>query len=109
MDLYSFLDSSLLNIIYNNKYKSIRKNIILNSELKKKQNNCYINILLAIDNVPPCFNSTRKNIKEKVDTFMHSVKEFDYYKNENFYKAGFIDGYNFLLELQKEERKDTNE
>ena len=32
-----------------------------------------------------------------------------YYKNEKFYKEGFIDGYNFLLELQKEKRNDTNE
>jgi hypothetical protein len=104
MDLYSFI-----NIIYNHKFKNIRKNTILNSDLLKKQHNNYINILLAIDNIPPCFNSTRKNIKEKVDTFAYSIKEFDYYKNEKFYKEGFIDGYNFLLELQKEKRNDTNE
>lgn len=110
IDLDAILDDSFLNIIYNNKFKSILKHSVTNPKINEKYHSNYLNILLAINNVPPCFTSTRKYIKEQVDTFVKFTKELDYYKNENFYKTGFIDGYKFLLELQKQERNDkTNE
>ena len=110
MGLNNLSNDEFLNIIYNNKFKSIYKKNIYNSEIKQKQNNKYLDILFAIDNIPPCFNSTRKNIKNRVDDYMRSIKELDYYKNQIFYKTGFSDGYTFLLELQKQERNDrTNE
>ena len=110
MDLDNILNDSFLNIVYNNKFKSILEYSISNPKVVEKHNINYINILYAIDNVPPCFNSTRKNLKDKVDAYINFSEELDYYKNEKFYKTGFIDGYKFLLELQKQERNDkTNE
>lgn len=108
MEPNNFINNNILTIIYNNKFKSIYKNSIYKNQISDKQKNKYIDILYAIDNIPPCFNSTRKNIKSKVDTYVKSVKEADYYKNECFYKSGFTDGCNFMLELQKQERNDKN-
>ncbi len=110
VDFNNLINDNFLNIIYNYKFKSIYKESIYESKINTKQKNNYINILYAIDNVPPCFNSTRKNIKSKVDTYVKCVKELDYYKNLEFYKAGFRDGYTFLLELLSQEMEDnTNE
>ena len=110
MDLDKIITDKFLNIIYNYRFRSIYKKLLYETKINEKQKNNYIAILYAIDNVPPCFTSTRKNIKEKVDTYVKSVKELDYYKNINFYKSGFEDGYKFVLELQKQEGMDkTNE
>ena len=105
MNIENLVTDSFLSIIYNNKFNLISQKIRLNSSAGLKQENNYTNILYAIENVPPCFNSTRKNIKAKVDTYIDYSKELDYYKNEEFYKSGFIDGYKFLLELEDEENK----
>lgn len=110
IDLDSIINDSLLNIIYNQKFKSILKSSLADNKLNEKKVSNYFNILYAIENIPTCFNSTKKNIKKQVDFYIHFVKELDYYKNASFYKSGFMDGYNFLLELQKQERNDkTNE
>lgn len=110
MNYNNILNDSLLNFIYNNKFKKLYHQSIINSKIKKNENDNYINILYAIENVPPCFNSTRKYIKMQIDNYISYIEELDYYKNEQFYKSGFIDGYKFLLELQKQERnKKTNE
>ena len=87
------ITDSLLNTIYNHVFKT---------KIREAQNNKYLDILYAIENIPPCFNSTRKNIKSKVENYAKTIKEMDYYKNESFYKNGFIDGYTFLLEMQKQ-------
>ena len=107
MDLNDIINDKFLNILYNNKFKSIYKEFVYNTSIYAKQKNNYISILYAIDNIPPCFNSTRKNIKNRVDDYRRTIKEFDYYKNISFYKAGFMDGYKFLLELQKQERNEN--
>ena len=110
MELHNFINDNILTNIYNSKFKSVYKDYKHNTQISDKQKDRYIDILYAIDNVPPCFNCTRKNIKTKVDAYVKSIKETDYYKNEYFYKSGFKDGFNFLLELQKQERNDkTNE
>ena len=105
MNIDDLITDSFLSIIYNKKFNLILQRISLNSSPGMNQKTYYTNILYAIENVPPCFNSTRKNIKEKIDNYIDYSKELDYYKNEEFYKAGFVDGYRFLLELQKEENK----
>ena len=98
---------SISDIIYSHKFLSISNMAISNTTLLKKQEENYLNILLAIENIPPCFTSTKNNIKDKVDKYIKSIDEIDYYKNEKFYKAGFNDGYNYLLELEKQERIDN--
>lgn len=110
MDFNKLIENHFLNIIYNNKYKTILKASMNNQKLIEKKHNNYISILYAIDNIPPCFNSTRKNIKTQVDNYISINKKLDYYRDFEFYKSGFIDGYKFLSELQKQEGKDeTNE
>ena len=105
-DLDNVISDSFFNIIYNCKFKSMLKHSISNSKIIEKKHSNYINILYAIDNVPPCFNATRKYIKERVDEDVSFIDELDYYKNKDFYKTGFIDGYKFFLELQNQERND---
>lgn len=101
------ITDSLLNTIYNHKFKTIYKDSVFKTKIRESQNNKYLDILYAIENIPPCFNSTRKNIKSKVENYAKTIKEMDYYKNESFYKNGFIDGYTFLLEMQKQERNEN--
>ena len=105
------LNESIINIAYNSKYYSILKDPVFNFDiLIEMQNNNYINILNAIENIPDCFTSTSNNIKNMVDMYIKSIDKVDYYKNENFYKTGFLDGYKFSQELQKQKKEEnTNE
>ena len=70
-------------------------------QLLNKNNKDYENILIAIDNVPEVFVETKKLIKKNVDTKLETLNEISAYDNEKFYKIGFYDGINLIIDCLK--------
>ena len=67
-------------------------------ELLEKNVNDYESILKAIDNIPNAFVETRKMIRENVDNKIESMNKISGYDNEKFYKIGFYDAVNLIIE-----------
>lgn len=112
-NLNKYISDYILSIVYKEKFKTI---ISSNTQdkaflsLTEQKDKYYKDILTAIDNIPPCFFYTRQYITESVEQHIKSLSDTNNYLNEKFYKTGFIDGCNFLLELFINERNDsTNE
>lgn len=101
-NLNKYISDYILSIVYKEKVKTILdsntqdKAFLILSEQKDKS---YKEILTAIDNIPPYFSCTRQYITESVEQHIKSLSDIDNYLYEEFYKTGFIDGCNFLLEL----------
>lgn len=68
------------------------------SERVKEYKIDYNNILNAINNVPPCFEETRKNIIKTIEKYLEKNRILQSYDNERFYKVGFCDAIAFILE-----------
>ena len=107
MKKYNLDNKTISNLIYSHKFISLNNIQLNNKVLIQKQEENYLNLMIALENIPPCFSSTKKNIKQKLDTYIKFIDELDYYKNEKFYCTGFNDGYNYLMELLNQEGNDN--
>ena len=67
---------------------------IIESEEKKIK---YDDILRAINNVPPCFKETKKNIIKKIDLYLEQERNIQSNDIEKTYKVGFCDAINLIL------------
>lgn len=82
--------------IMTDKEKQRRKKLIGEKEVT------FNDVLAAIKNIPPQFNSTRENIEEKINIYKNQLFTEQSYDNERFYKVGFYDAINFILEGKKQ-------
>ena len=70
-------------------------------QLLNKNNEDYENILIAINNVPKAFIETRELLKQNIDTEIETLNRINGYDNEKFYKIGFCDGINLIIDCLK--------
>lgn len=64
--------------------------------LKKSEN--YSKIYDAIDNIPDAFVETITGIKNSLQNYLEIINEIQGFENEKFYKEGFSDAINLILE-----------
>lgn len=86
-----------LNIL-TEKEKQRRKKLIGEKKIK------FDDVLTAINNIPPQFIETRKTIEERINIYKNQLFTEQSYDNERFYKVGFSDAINFILNGIKQQR-----
>ena len=103
-----FIDNSLLDTIYREREDSLYQHTKIDNEniieLTKNLPITYEDLLLAIKNLPPHFNNTREFILERLEGYMERQNSLIAYDNEKFYKKGFCDGVQIILEALKTEK-----
>ena len=58
--------------------------------------------------LPPHFNNTREFILERLEGYMERQNSLIAYDNEKFYKNGFCDGVQIILEALKNENRSSH-
>ena len=108
VEITDFIDNSLLDTIYREREDSLYQHTeIDNKNIKEITKNLpitYEDLLVAIKNLPPHFNSTREFILEKLEGYIERQNSLIAYYNEKFYKNGFCDGIKIILEALKNEK-----
>ena len=106
VEITDFIDNSLLDTIYREREDSLYQHTeIDNKNIKEITKNLpitYEELLVAIKNLPPHFNSTREFILERLEGYMERQNSLIAYDNEKFYKNEFCDGVQLMLEILKE-------
>lgn len=83
-----------------------RENEIYNITKKERKivtqyNKEYNNIFVSINNIPNGFTETRNNIQSSITKYLEKINEFQGMENEKFYKEGFSDAINLILDCTK--------
>ena len=68
------------------------------SRAKKNYNRSYENLLKSIKNLPPHFNNMREAIINALDEYLLSENLVNNYECEFFYRNGFSDGMNIIIQ-----------
>lgn len=108
VEITDFVDNSLLDTIYIEREDSLYQHTEIDNEnIKEITKNLpitYEDLLVAIKNLPPHFNNTREFILERLEGYMERQNSLIAYDNEKFYKNGFCDGVQIILETLKTEK-----
>ena len=100
-----FIDNSLLDTIYREREDSLYQHTKIDNEniieLTKNLPITYEDLLVAIKNLPPHSNNTREFILERLEGYLKRQNSLAAYDNEKFYKSGFCDGVQLVLEALK--------
>ena len=108
VEITDFIANSLLDTIYREREDSLYQHTeIDNKNIKEITKNLpitYEDLLVAIKNLPPHFNNTREFILERLEKYMERENSLVAYDNERFYKSGFCDGVQMMLEILKKEK-----
>ena len=99
------------NKIMENLYRSREDSLYaLNSEDKIKLGKLFSEkkikdeqLTIAISNIPNVFTETTKNLKKAIEEKVEILMEISSYDNEKFYKAGFSDAINLIMECKNNE------
>lgn len=83
-----------------------RENEIYNIRKKERKivtqyNKEYNDIFVSINNIPNGFTETRNNIQSSITKYLEKINEFQGMENEKFYKEGFSDAINLILDCTK--------
>lgn len=103
------IDKSIIDVLYEEREdKLYMKNVEDKANLEELTKNTpitYGKLINAIKNLPPHFGNTREYILETLEGYMERQNVIVSYENERFYKSGFCDGINLIIEaLQKKEK-----
>ncbi len=108
VEITDFVDNSLLDTIYREREDSLYQHTKIDNEnIKEITKNLpitYEDLLVAIKNLPPHFNNTREFILERLEGYMERQNSLTAYDNERFYKNGFCDGIQIILEALKSDK-----
>lgn len=103
-----FINNSMLDLIYKEREDSLYQYDAYDKEEIKKMTVenpiTHEDLLVAIKNLPPHFKNTRKLIIEKLEGYIERQNRLIAYDNEKFYKNGFCDGVQMMLEILKEKK-----
>lgn len=67
-------------------------------DLLKKQSKTYSDIYVAINNVPNAFVETKKGIEASIEKYLETLNEVQGIENEKFYRDGFSDAIQLIIE-----------
>jgi hypothetical protein len=109
VNMADFMNNSLLDTIYKEREDSLYQNTNTDTENIKEINKnnpiTYEDLLVAIKNLPPHFNNTREFILERLEGYLKRQNSLTAYDNEKFYKSGFCDGVQLVLEALEKGKK----
>ena len=107
IEISGFANNSLIEKIYQERKDSLYQHSVLDNEKIKEINKqkpiTYDNLLTAIKNLPPHFNNTREFILERLEGYIDRQNCLVAYDKKKFYKNGFCDGVQLMLEILKTE------
>lgn len=105
MENLNFINNSMLDLIYKKRADSLYQYNKYDEEkikeISTKNPITYDDLLVAIKNLPPHFNNTREFILERLEKYIERENTLSAYENERFYKNGFCDGVQIILETLK--------
>lgn len=108
-NITDFMNNSLLDTIYREREDSLYQHTNTDTENIKEINKnnpiTYEDLLVAIKNLPPHFNNTREFILERLEGYLKRQNSLTAYDNEKFYKSGFCDGVQLVLEALEKGKK----
>ena len=90
--------NNLLNELFGTREDSIYNFTDNERKLLSKKSKDYSNIYIAIDNIPDGFVETINGIKTSIENYIETLNEIQGIENEKFYKEGFSDAIQLILE-----------
>ena len=90
--------NNLLNELFRTREDSIYNFTDNERKLLSKKSKDYSNIYIAIDNIPDGFIETINGIKTSIENYIETLNEMQGFENEKFYKEGFSDAIQLILE-----------
>lgn len=106
IEISDFVNNSIIEKIYQEREDALYQYTDIDNkkinEITKQNPITYEKLLLAIENLPPHFNNTREFILERLEGYIERQNCLNAYDNEKFYKNGFCDGVQLMLEILKE-------
>ena len=107
-----FINNSMLDLIYKEREDSLYQYDAYDKEEIKKMTVenpiTHEDLLVAIKNLPPHFKNTRELIIEKLERYIERQNRLIAYDNEKFYKSGFCDGVQMMMEILIKENNVAN-
>jgi len=90
--------NNLLSKIYENREEEIYMYKENERNMLEKKSKAYENIYTAINNVPNAFRETKAGIETSIETYLETLNELQGMENEKFYKEGFSDAINLIMD-----------
>lgn len=91
-----FNNNDLLAKIFEQRENEIYK-IKIAKKLLLQRKKEYLDISIALDNIPNAFTETRKGIKDSIEKYLETINEIQGIENEKFYKEGFSDAIKLIF------------
>lgn len=88
----------IIGMILEQRSEGLYNTTITEKNLTQKQSENYANIYTAIDNVPDAFVETKKGIENSIEKYLEILNEIQGIENEKFYREGFSDAIQLILE-----------
>lgn len=92
-----YTNNDILNKIFEQKENEIYEIRQNERKLCSQKSKEYSNIFIAINNIPNAFTETRKGIIKSIEKYLETINEIQGMENEKFYKEGFSDAINLIL------------
>lgn len=101
-ELEDYISDDILDNIFTEREEDVHNTKIKVSELKKiKKDNTmtYEKLIGVIKNLPPHFKNCRESILNALEQYSERENLIQSFDNEKFYKVGFCDGVNMILDI----------
>lgn len=92
------LNKKILNTIFKNREEELYKNTYKSKIVNKNKNEKYYELINNIKNLKLKNDEDYKEIINCMDNYLELINRENAYLNERFYKSGFKDGMNLVLE-----------
>ena len=107
-ELLDYIDNSVINSLYKERESELYQITLEEKEKIKKLTEDYPvdqeKLIIIIKNLPPSFYNIRESILKSLGEYLERESVINAYDNERFYKAGFFDAINLILEAIKKEK-----
>lgn len=101
-NIKKLMSESMLNEVFEKREDSIatvtQEEMAEIKDLLQTKKNDYENILIAMNNIPNAFAETKQQIEENINTHLETISFIHSYDNEKYYKIGFSDGIQLIVE-----------
>ena len=96
-----FYNSDILSKIFEQRENEIYEINNNERELLSQRKKEYLNISIALDNIPDAFKETKKSITESIEKYLSTINEIQGIENEKFYKEGFSDAIKLIFNCNR--------
>lgn len=99
-NIENYITDDVLNELFLERENKIHdiEDIVEQKRIFINDRKCNEKLKIALNNLPDCFEETRKEIQNRVEEKIQGQNEILAFFYEKFYKVGFCDGMKFILE-----------